>query len=259
MREQLRTKTPDEVERLAVGGRILAEALAAVVAAAVPGATGRALDRLAEEHLRATGAEPSFKGYAGGDGKKFPAGLCVSVNSAIVHGVPTDEPLDAGDVVGLDLGAKYQGLFTDTATTITVGKGSENAERLLRVTADALAAGIAAARVGNRIGHIGAAVQAVVEAAGFSVVRDLTGHGVGYAVHEAPRVPNYGHPGDGPELTEGLVLAIEPMVIAGNDHRVTVGRDGWTVFARDPVFTAHMEHTVAITAAGPRVLTVALA
>ncbi len=253
----MRAKTPEEIERLAVGGRILAEALAAVAAAARPGVTGQALDRLAEEHLRASGAEPSFQGYAGGNGKKFPSSLCVSVNSAIVHGVPTDEPLKPGDVVGLDLGARYQGLFTDTATTVIVGQGSAEAERLLRVTTEALAAGIAAARIGNRIGQIGAAVQALVEAAGFSVVRDLTGHGVGYAVHEPPRVPNYGQPAEGPELVEGLVLAIEPMVIAGKDHRVTVGRDGWTVHARDPVLTAHMEHTVAVTAAGPRVLTTA--
>lgn len=251
-----RPKSQTEIERLAAGGQVLARALATVVAAARPGATGRELDRLAEETLRAAGAEPSFKGYAGKDGRPFPASLCVSVNSAVVHGLPTDEPLAAGDVVGLDLGAKYQGFYTDSATTIVVGgKGSAEAERVIRATREALAAGIAAARTGGTVGDIGAAIQQVAEAAGFSVVRDLTGHGVGYAVHEPPRVPCTGTPGEGERLAEGLVLAIEPMVIAGKNHRVRVAPDGWTVVADDAVLTAHEEHTVVVTASGPQILT----
>lgn len=249
-------KTPGEVARIAEGGAILKRALREVVEAARPGVTGAELDRLAEEQLRAAGAEPSFKGYRGKDARPFPASLCVSVNSAIVHGLPTDAPLNEGDVVGLDLGARYKGLYTDAATTIIVGKGTSEAERLIAVTKAALRAGIAAVRPGATTGDIGSAIQRTVEAAGFSVVRDLTGHGVGYAVHEAPRVPCFGSPGTGDTLVEGLVIAIEPMVIAGPVHRVQVADDGWTVVAADPVLTAHEEDTVVVTRDGARVLTV---
>lgn len=255
MAPTLKPKSPEEIERLGLGGAILASALAAVAAAARPGVTGVELDRLAEETLRASGAEPSFKGYQGSNGKTFPGALCVSVNSAVVHGPPTDTPLEEGDVVGLDLGARFQGLFTDTATTIIVGKGSKEAERLVEVTATALKRGISAARPGATTGDIGAAVQAAAEAAGFSVVRDLTGHGVGYAVHEPPRVPNFGRRGEGTRLFPGLVLAIEPMVIAGSNHAVKVLQDGWTIVAEEPVLTAHMEHTVVVGDSGARVLT----
>lgn len=251
----IRPKTAEEIAILADGGAILRGALDAVVAAARPGVTGRKLDALAETTLRAAGAEPSFKGYPGSDGKAFPASLCVSLNTAIVHGVPTDIPLKSGDVVGLDLGCRYRGLFTDTATTVIVGRGTADARRLIQVTRDALDAGIARVRVGATIGDIASAVQTLVEAAGYSVVRDLTGHGVGYAVHEPPRVPNFGRPGEGVRLTEGLVIAIEPMVVAGPHHTVAVAADGWTVIATDPVLTAHEEHTVAVTHRGARVLT----
>lgn len=252
----VRAKTQEEIERLAAGGAILQSALAAVVAAALPGVTGTELDHLAESRLRALGAEPSFKGYPGSDGKAFPGSLCVSVNSAVVHGPPGAVPLAAGDVVGLDLGARYQGLFTDAATTVIVGKGSPEAVRLVAVTAEALRAGIAAVRPGATTGDIGSAVQAVVERASFAVVRDLTGHGVGYAVHEPPRLPNFGRKGEGVTLIEGLVLAIEPMVIASKNHAVQIAPDGWTVVAADPgALTAHMEHTVVVTARGARVLT----
>lgn len=254
--EQPRPKSPAEISVLAEGGAILRRALEAVADAAQPGVTGRELDRCAEHALRARGAAPSFKGYHGGDTRAFPASLCVSVNNAIVHGLPDDTPLTAGDVVGLDLGARYKGLFTDTATTIIVGgRGAPEAERLIAVTREALAAGIAAAQVGATVGDIGAAVQRVVEHAGFAAVRDLTGHGVGYAVHEAPRVPNVGRPGQGERLVEGLVLAIEPMVIASRNHQVRVAADGWTVLSAHDALTAHEEHTVAMTEAGPRVLT----
>lgn len=253
--ERSRPKTKEEIEILAAGGAILRRALDAVVAAATPGVTGSALDRMAERLLREAGAEPSFKGYRGSDGRTFPTALCVSVNSAIVHGVPTNEPLRDGDVVGLDLGCRYQGLFTDTATTVIVGQGTPAAERLLRVTRDALAAGMAAARAGATTGDIGAAVQRVVEYAGYAVVRDLTGHGVGYAVHEPPRIPNFGRRGEGERLREGQVIAIEPMVIASRDHRVQVAEDNWTVVASGGALTAHEEHTVAVTREGVRVLT----
>lgn len=251
----LRLKTPEEIGLLAEGGAILRQALDTVIRAVRPGVTGLELDRLAEEILRAAGAEPSFKGYVGGDGKKFPAALCVSVNSAIVHGVPTNVPLQEGDVVGLDLGARYRRLFTDTATTVVVGSGTEEAKRVVAVTHEALAAATAVVRPGATTGDLGAAVQRIVERAGFSVVRDLTGHGVGYAVHEDPRVPNFGTPGEGVQLVEGLVIAIEPMVIASSNPSVRVGADGWTVFATDPVLTAHEEHTVAVTRNGAQVLT----
>lgn len=254
-RAGIRAKTPAEIAILAEGGAILRRALDAVVQAARPGITGQALNQLAEQTLRAAGAEPSFKGYAGSDGKKFPASLCVSVNSAIVHGVPTSEPLKEGDVVGLDLGARYRGLFTDAATTIIVGKGTEDAERIIAVTRAALAAGVAAVRPGATTGDIGAAVQDIVERAGFSVVRDLTGHGVGYAVHEEPRVPNFGHRGEGVRLIENLIVAIEPMVIASKNPAVVVANDGWTVLAADSVLTAHEEHTVVVTRDGARILT----
>lgn len=251
----LAIKSPEEIARLRAGGKILAAALNTVVQAVRPGVTGVELDQLAERTLRAAGAEPSFKGYAGSDTRVFPASLCVSVNSAIVHGVPSSFPLKEGDVVGLDLGARYQGLFTDTATTVIVGKGSPEAEKLLRVTREALEAGIAAVRSQATVGDIGEAVQEVVERAGYAVVRDLTGHGVGYAVHEPPRIPNYGKKGEGARLVPGLVLAIEPMVIASKSHRVEVGEDGWTVHSGDKALTAHMEHTVAVTAEGALVLT----
>lgn len=252
----LKAKTPAEIERLAVGGAILRSALETVVGQVRPGVSGRELDDLAERTLRAAGAEPSFKGYPGSNGKVFPSTLCVSVNSAVVHGLPTDLPLLEGDVVGLDIGARYQGLFTDMATTVIVGKGSPEAERLIAVTKKALAAGIAEVRPGATTGDIGSAVQVVVEQEGFSVVRDLAGHGVGYAVHEPPRVPNFGRRGDGSQLFENLVIAIEPMVIAGNNEAVRVAPDGWTIVAAEPgALAAHMEHTVAVTADGARVLT----
>lgn len=254
-RRPVSTKTPAEIECLARGGALLRRILEEVAVLARPGATGVELDREAERRLRDAGAEPSFKGYAGGDGRLFPASLCVSVNRAIVHGLPTDVPFREGDVVGLDLGCRFEGLFTDTALTIMVGKGTPEAQRLIRVTQAALAAGIRAVRPGATLGDIGAAVQDVVEAAGFAVVRDLTGHGVGYAVHEEPHVPNFGKRGAGLKLVEGIVLAIEPMVIASLNHAVTVADDGWTVTAAAPVLAAHEEHTVAVTGDGARILT----
>lgn len=255
VRAPLAPKTPEDIERLARGGAILRRVLDDLVALACPGMTGAELDRIAEERLSAAGAEPSFKGYHGGDARPFPAALCVSVNSAIVHGLPTDVPLRNGDVVGLDLGCRYEGLYTDTATTVIVGSGTPDAERLVRVTREALTRGIRVVRTGATTGDIGSAIQRYVEGEGYALVRDLTGHGVGYAVHEDPRVPNVGRPGEGTRIPEGLVLAIEPMVIASTLYGVHVADDGWTVVSDDPVLTAHEEHTVAVTRSGARILT----
>lgn len=251
----MKPKSAAEIERLARGGTILRTVLEEIAVLARPGGTGNELDAEAERRLRAAGAEPSFKGYASGEAEPFPAALCVSINSAVVHGLPTDEPLREGDVVGLDLGCRYEGLFTDTALTVIVGTGTAEAEKLVAVTRAALAAGISVVRPGATTGDIGAAVQRVVEDAGFAVVRDLTGHGVGYAVHEGPRIPNYGRPGEGAKLVPGLVIAIEPMVLASKNHAVRVAEDGWTVLAADPVLAAHEEQTVAVTNDGVRILT----
>lgn len=250
-------KSPEEIERLARGGAVLRRVLEELAAMVKPGVTGQELDREAERRLRAKGAEPSFKGFTSGKGKPFPATLCVSANRAIVHGLPTPDPFQEGDLVGLDLGCRYEGLYTDTALTMIVGRGTAEAARLLEVTRAALAAGIAVVRPGSTTGDIGAAIQRVVDQAGFSVVRDLTGHGVGYAVHEPPPVPNFGRPGSGTALVEGLVLAIEPMVVASSKSGVRLGADGWTVFAAASALTAHEEHTVVVTKDGVRILTLA--
>lgn len=256
----LHSKTPQEIETLAEGGAILAEILAGVAAAVKPGVTSRELDALARALIAQRGARPSFLGYVpkGHQGsltqRGFPAALCVSVNEAVVHGLPTEIPLCPGDVVGLDLGIVYQGLYLDSACTVPVGEVSREAQRLLAVTKRALELGIEAASVGRTTGDIGAAIQRYVEGNGFGIVRALVGHGVGYDVHEEPAVPNYGVPGKGEKLVEGLVIAIEPMVVHGNADVITAD-DGWTVKTVGGGLAAHEEHTVAITAQGPRVLT----
>lgn len=250
----VRRKSKAEIETLAAGGRLLGELLNRLVAEVKPGVTGKQLDQLAQQWIKEAGAKPSFLGYGSGDGKPFPAALCVSVNDAVVHGLPNDKPLKAGDIVGLDLGIIYKNLYLDAARTVAVGKISDDAEQLLLVTREALRLGIAAAKLGNTIGDIGWAVQEYVEAEGYGVVRQLVGHGVGYAVHEEPQVPNFGVAGKGLKLEEGLVIAIEPMVTAGNPL-VSTAADGWTVVTKDRSLSAHEEDTVAITASGPRVLT----
>lgn len=250
----VRRKSKAEIETLATGGRLLGELLNRLVAEVKPGVTGIALDQLAQQWIQEAGVKPSFLGYGSGDGKPFPAALCVSVNEAVVHGLPNDELLKEGDIVGLDLGIIYNKLYLDAARTVAVGKTSDEAEQLLLVTREALRLGITAAQVGNKIGDIGWAVQEYVEAEGYGVVRQLVGHGVGYAVHEEPQVPNFGMAGKGLKLEEGLVIAIEPMVTAGNPL-VSTAADGWTVVTKDRSLSAHEEDTVAITANGPRVLT----
>lgn len=250
----IRLKSHADIERLARGGAILAEVLDELVREAKAGVTPRQLDTRARELLRARRVRPSFLDYAPRGHQPFPAALCVSVNHAVVHGLPNDVSFKEGDIVGIDLGLVYDGLYVDGARTTGVGRVERGASRLMAVTREALRRGVAQARVGQTTGDIGAAVQEYVEQNGFYVVRALVGHGVGYAVHEDPRVPNFGAPGSGVRLEEGLVIAIEPMVTVGGAEVVT-GADGWTVETKGGGLAAHEEHTVAVTAAGPRVLT----
>ena len=247
----IQLKSPREIETMAEGGRILAATLETVRAAVRPGISTGELDHLAEEFIRShEGALPAFKGLYG-----FPATLCTSVNSEIVHGIPSRQRvLKEGDILSIDVGVKYRGYYTDAAQTVPVGAVDAATKRLLEITERALRAGIDAAQPGNHVGDIGAAVQRVVETAGFSVVRTLVGHGIGVEPHEDPQVPNYGKPKRREALVPGLCIAIEPMVNAGGPATRTL-RDEWTVVTQDGSRSAHFEHTVAITAEGPRVLT----
>lgn len=231
-------------------GRISARALRLVGEVVRPGITTEELDRIAEEAIRDQGAVPAFLGYHG-----FPKTLCTSVNCEVVHGIPAESVrLNDGDIISVDVGAIFDGYFGDNARTFPVGEVSREAVRLLEVTEASLEAGVSACRAGNRLNDIGAAVQKVAEAGGFSVVREYVGHGIGRAMHEDPSVPNYGVAGTGPLLEVGTVLAIEPMVNAGT-HSVESLQDGWTVVTRDRALSAHFEHTVAVTEDGPLILT----
>ncbi len=244
-------KNADEIGRMRRAGAIVATILERIREAARPGVTTQDLDRIAAEGIKQAGAKSSFLGYRG-----YPAVLCVSVNDEIVHGIPSPKRvLKAGDVVGLDFGVIVEGYHADSAVTVPVGTVSAEAERLIRVTRESLEKGIEQARPGNRLVDIGGAIQDHAEAAGFSVVRDFVGHGIGQALHEEPQVPNYRIEGaSGRRLTEGLVLAIEPMVNAGGPEVRVLG-DGWTAVTRDGSLSAHFEHTLAVTADGPVVLT----
>lgn len=243
------TKSPAEIEIMREAGRVTAAALRAVGEAVKPGVTTRELDALAEGVIRDAGARPAFKGYHG-----FTGTLCTSVGSEVVHGIPGKRRLAAGEVLSVDCGAIVDGYYGDAAMTFAVGDIAEEAERLLRVTRASLEAGIAQCVVGNRLYDISSAVQTVAEDAGFSVVREYVGHGIGREMHEDPQIPNYGRAGTGPALKAGMVFAIEPMINAGG-HEVHGLDDGWTVVTSDGSLSAHFEHTVAITADGPRVLT----
>jgi methionyl aminopeptidase len=247
----IQIKSAREIEIMAEGGRILAATVAMLEREVRPGLSTADLDTLAEQFIRGhDGAVPAFKGLYG-----FPGSVCTSINNEIVHGIPSRRRvLRDGDIVSIDVGVGYRGYFTDSAVTVPVGQVDAEAERLLAVTRSSLDAGIAAARAGAHIGDIGAAVQAVVERAGFSVVRDLVGHGIGTEFHEEPQVPNYGKPKRGVKLVPGLTLAIEPMVNAGGPATRTLP-DKWTIVTVDGSRSAHFEHTVAITENGPRVLT----
>jgi methionyl aminopeptidase len=249
----IQLKSKREIEIMARGGKILGDTVRLLEQSVKPGMTTADLDAIAEDFIRShKGAVPSFKGLY-----NFPASICSSINNEIVHGIPSKKRVLAeGDVVSIDVGVHYEGYHTDSATTVAVGQVSEESARLLRVTREALDAGVAAARLGNHLGDIGAAVQAVVEAAGFSVVRDLVGHGIGTGFHEEPQVPNYGKPKRGIRLVSGLTLAIEPMVNIGKPGIRTMP-DKWTVVTIDGTRSAHFEHTVAITDEGPRILTAA--
>ena len=238
---------------MARAGALVHETLQLCAEALEPGVSMLELDRIADEHIASKGGHPTSKGYKG-----FPNALCISPNSMIVHGIPSAYRAQEGDLISLDLGVTLDGLIADSAVTVPVGDIDAEAQRLLDVCQDALAAGIEQARPGNRLSDISHAVQTVVEAAGFSVVRSLVGHGVGRHYHEDPQIPNYGPPGRGPVLQEGMTLAIEPMITAGEPD-VYVHADEWSISSVDESLAAHFEHTVAVTAEGPRVLTTAKA
>ncbi len=247
----IQLKSPRELETMAAGGRILAATHQHVKPAIEPGVSTLALDAMVESFIRShAGATPSFKGLYG-----FPGSACISINEEIVHGIPLAKRiLAAGDIVTIDIGVHYGGFHTDSAWTYAVGAIDPETQRLMDVTEASLWSGIAETKVGNHIGDIGAAVERVVVKAGFSVVRDLVGHGVGAAMHEDPQVPNHGKPKRGPKLQVGMTIAIEPMVNAGGAATKTLA-DKWTIVSLDGTMSAHFEHTVAITADGPRVLT----
>jgi methionyl aminopeptidase len=247
-------KTKHEIELIRESCKIVAEVLKLVGAQIRPGVTTLELDKLAEDYIRTFGGIPAFKGYGSQKNNLFPATLCTSIDSAVVHGIPSKRMLKEGEIVSIDVGVKKDGYFGDGAWTFPVGGISAEKQRLLKVTQESLCKGIEKAIVGNRVQDISFAVQSYVEAHGYSVVRELVGHGVGKELHEPPNVPNFGKPGSGPELKNGMTLAIEPMVNLGGYH-VTMESDGWTVVTRDGLPSAHFEHTIAIVDGKPEILT----
>ncbi len=250
------TSDPKEIEILRQSGKILHDVLELAAKKVKPGVSAYDLDILAEKEIRARGGIPSFKNYAAQkDDPPFPASLCVSVNDEVVHGIPTKEKiLKEGDIVGLDLGVQYQGLFTDSAITVSVGKVSQADLKLIEATKEALAAGLAQVKPGNFTGDVGNAIETVAKQNAFQVVRELVGHGVGKAVHEDPEVPCFGRPGTGTKLKAGMVLAIEPMVNAGG-WKIYFAEDKWTILTADGSRSAHFEHTIIVTDNGFEVLT----
>ena len=242
-------KTPEEIEKMAASGAILARCLQMLRAKARAGVTTSDLDQAAERFIRSQGADPVFKGYRG-----FPGSICASPNSMIVHGIPGRYKLQRGDILSIDVGVVLDGWVADAAVTVPIGPVSPIATRLMQTTRESLFLAVEQVRPGNHLGDISAAVQRKVEGDGFAVVRSLVGHGVGREMHEDPQIPNHGEPGTGPELEEGMVMAIEPMTTAGDDG-IRVASDNWSVYSQDGSLAAHFEHTVAITADGPRILT----
>jgi methionyl aminopeptidase len=242
-------KTPEEIDRMAAAGDILVRTMNLLAGKIRPGVTTKELDEAAERYIRSQGATPAFKGYRG-----FPGSICASPNSMIVHGIPGPYKLARGDILSVDIGVVFNGWVADAARTFPVGPISPVAQKLLRVTEASLLAAVPQCRVGNRLGDVSHAIQETVEAEGLSVVRSLVGHGIGRDMHEEPQIPNYGPPGVGVPLEEGMVLAVEPMVTAGR-HGVRVADDHWSIFSQDGSLAAHFEFTIAITAAGPRILT----
>ena len=242
-------KSASELVRMRTANALVADVLGALKAMVLPGVTTLDLDAVAESLVRDGGAEPAFKGYRG-----YPATVCASVNEEVVHGIPSKRPLKAGDIVSLDVGVLLDGFYGDSALTVPVGEISVAAAKLLSVTEQSLERAISAVRAGARVSDLGHAVQHYVEANGYSVVREFVGHGIGTKLHEEPQIPNYGQPGQGPRLAEGMVLAIEPMVNIGS-ATVKILKDGWTAVTSDGNLSAHFEHTVAVTAEGAEVLT----
>jgi methionyl aminopeptidase len=242
-------KSPEEIEKMARAGAILVATLEQLEGRIRPGVSTAELDELAERFIRSRGAVPTFKGYRG-----FPGSICASPNSMVVHGIPGPYRLKAGDIVSIDVGVTLDGWVADAARTFPVGQITEQAQNLLGATEQSLHAGARECRPGNRMGDVSSAIQRVAEAAGLSIVRSLVGHGVGRSMHEDPQVPNYGKPGKGPQLEEGMVIAVEPMTTAGHPS-VRVGGDGWAIYSQDSSPAAHFEFTVAITAEGPMILT----
>ena len=243
-------KSEDEIKRMTEACEITAEVLEELRGAVAPGITTADLERIANDGILRRGGVPAFKGYRG-----YPASICASVNSEVIHGIPSERTrLREGDIIGIDLGVNYKGYFGDSAITVAVGAISAEAQKLMRVTEESLYAGIRMARDGNRVSDISHAVQSYVEAHGYSVVRSFVGHGIGKSMHEDPQVPNYGLPGRGPRLKRGMTIAIEPMVNAGRSE-VKVLEDGWTAVTVDGSLSAHFEHTVAITGDEPLILT----
>jgi methionyl aminopeptidase len=242
-------KTPEQIDNMAAAGAVLVKTLNLLASKIRPGVTTGELDAAAEKFIRSHGAEPAFKGYRG-----FPGSICTSPNSMVVHGIPGPYKLSRGDILSVDVGVVLDGWVADAARTFPVGPVSPIANRLLRATEGALLDAVEQCRTGNRLGDVSHAVQAHVEAEGFSVVRSLVGHGIGRDMHEDPQIPNFGEPGKGPLLEDGMVLAVEPMVTAGR-HAVRMGDDHWAIFSQDGSLAAHFEFTVAVEGDGPRVLT----
>jgi len=242
-------KSKDEIKRMVEACRIVAEVLEGIKKIITPGIMTKELDEFAESFVLSRGAIPAFKGYKG-----FPASLCTSINEQVVHGIPSLTRLKEGDIISLDIGVYYKGFYGDAALTLPVGEIDEEAKRLLSTTEKALYQGIEKAVGGNRVSDISHAIQSCVEREGFSVVRNFVGHGIGRELHEEPQIPNFGNPGEGTVLMEGMTLAIEPMVNAGG-WEVVILNDGWTAVTKDRSLSAHFEHTVAITSDGPLILT----
>lgn len=242
-------KSPEQIDQMAAAGVILVRTMNLIAGKIRPGVTTKELDQAAERFIRSQGAEPAFKGYRG-----FPGSICTSPNSMIVHGIPGPYKLERGDILSVDIGVVLDGWVADAARTFPVGPVTPIAQKLLKTTEESLFAAVPQCRAGNRLGDVSHAVQETVEAAGLSVVRSLVGHGIGRDMHEEPQIPNYGAPGTGVALEEGMVLAVEPMVTAGR-HGVRVADDHWSIFSQDGSLAAHFEFTIAITAEGPRILT----
>ncbi|MEW5804709.1 MAG: type I methionyl aminopeptidase [bacterium] len=247
-------KSSDEIEKMRISGRIVAEVLEILKKMVQPGITTLELDKEAEEEIYRRGGEPTFKGYKRFiSDAPFPGCLCASINEEVVHGIPSNRKVENGDIISIDIGVRAEGFCSDSAITVAVGDISQESERLVRTTEESLYKGIEKAYPGNRLQDISSAVQQYIEERGFSVVRDFVGHGIGRSPHEDPQVPNFGKPGRGRRLEEGMVLAIEPMVTMGS-YEVAVLHNGWTAVTVDGSLSAHFEHTVAITGSGPQII-----